>query len=131
MSTPLTAACYCRSTTFTVSHPPSHLTRCTCTFCSKRGVLWAYYPTSSFTLKSNTNNATWKNSIGADHHFCAKCGCGTYSETPEFEKDEENGGFKIVEGKRKISINARLLEDGFDVESGDVNIEVIDGKNLW
>ena len=39
----LTAKCHCGATELEVNDPPSSLTRCTCTFCSKRGALWAYY----------------------------------------------------------------------------------------
>jgi hypothetical protein len=56
------------------------------------------------------------------HHFCATCGCGTYSVSPDWstgKADFENP---------KIGVNARLF-DRFDLEA--VPVVVIDGKNLW
>jgi hypothetical protein len=37
----VTGSCHGRSTQFTVASPEA-VTRCTCSFCSKRGALWAY-----------------------------------------------------------------------------------------
>jgi hypothetical protein len=34
-------SCHCGATQFTAQRPAT-VTRCTCSFCSKRGVLWAY-----------------------------------------------------------------------------------------
>lgn len=33
---------HCGATQFTVAKRPETVTRCTCSFCSKRGALWAY-----------------------------------------------------------------------------------------
>jgi hypothetical protein len=35
-------SCHCRATQFTVAKRPATVTRCTCSFCTKRGALWAY-----------------------------------------------------------------------------------------
>jgi len=35
-------SCHCGATQFTVTKRPATVTRCTCSFCSKRGALWAY-----------------------------------------------------------------------------------------
>ncbi len=43
-------SCHCKATEFEVSEAPENVTRCTCSFCSKRGSLWAYYTPSQFTL---------------------------------------------------------------------------------
>jgi hypothetical protein len=56
------------------------------------------------------------------HHFCANCGCGTYSESPDWstgKPDFENP---------RVGVNARLFND-FDLDA--VPVTVIDGKNLW
>ena len=47
-------------------------------------------------------------------------------------RDQEKGEWKMKDGEWRISVKARLIEGdavGFDV--GKVEIEVIDGKNLW
>jgi hypothetical protein len=117
-------SCHCRGTQFELDHPPLGVTRCTCSFCSKRGALWAYYTPEQFRLVSGVDNlATYRwRSRTVKHHFCATCGCGTHSESPDYtagEPDFDNP---------KILVNARLLDD-FDVEA--VPVKIIDGKNLW
>ena len=56
------------------------------------------------------------------HHFCAGCGCGTYSESPDFSKGEPDFA------NPRVGVNARLFDD-FDFNA--VPVKVIDGKNLW
>ncbi len=56
------------------------------------------------------------------HHFCANCGCSTYSESPDWstgKPDFENP---------RIAVNSHLLDE-FDLDA--VAVTVIDGKNLW
>lgn len=106
---------------------PAKLTRCTCSFCSKRGVLHAYYQPEQFHLAetdAGDADATyrWQSKLVA-HHHCAICGCGTFSDSPAFEQD---GSWD--QKTRRISVNARLFDD-FDAALAP--IEVIDGKNLW
>jgi hypothetical protein len=121
---PLKGSCHCRATQFEVSEPPDSVTRCTCSFCTKRGPLWAYYKPESFTLMTARDRVAtyqWR-SYTIHHHHCPICGCGTYTESPVW-----------VEGKphptqRQIGVNARLFDE-FDLEK--VPVEVLDGKNLW
>ena len=40
---PIKGSCHCGATQFEVTEPPASVTRCTCSFCSKRGALHAYY----------------------------------------------------------------------------------------
>jgi hypothetical protein len=122
-ATPLRGRCHCGATAFEVSHPPKSVTRCTCTFCAKRGGLWAYYDPQDFKLLSDRNRVAYSTHPEIHKHFfCGTCGCGTFSDTPVWEN------FQMVPGKRKVSGNARLFDD-FDLEA--VSVEVIDGKNLW
>ncbi|AKT40772.1 uncharacterized protein CMC5_084840 [Chondromyces crocatus] len=53
---PLLGSCHCGGTHFEVSDPPSSITRCNCSFCFKRGVLWAYYSPDRFKLLSNEHD---------------------------------------------------------------------------
>jgi len=48
----LKGSCHCGGTTFELSEAPQEVTRCTCSFCSKRGSLWAYYKPEQFRLTS-------------------------------------------------------------------------------
>lgn len=117
-------SCHCKSTMFEVSVAPETVTACTCSFCSKRGSLWAYYTPAQFKLTSPEENvATYRwGSFTVKHHFCATCGCGTYSESPDWSTGEANFD------NPKIGVNARLFDD-FDL--GAIEVTVIDGKNLW
>ena len=64
----------------------------------------------------------WQSKMVA-HNFCPNCGCGAFSDSPDFKPD------KSWDGKtRRIGVNARLF-DTFDAASAPV--QVIDGRNLW
>jgi hypothetical protein len=120
----INGSCHCKATAFEVSAAPQNVTQCTCSFCSKRGALWAYYTPEQFTLKTAMKNvATYRwGSKTIKHHFCPVCGCGTFTETPDWSTGEPNFD------NPKISVNARLFDD-FDLDK--VEVVVIDGKNLW
>jgi len=118
------ASCHCGATQFEVSEAPTQVTSCNCSFCSKRGGLWAYYTPAQFKLKTVRDRVStyqWGSYLGA-HHHCAICGCGPYSEFPDF-----SSGAPDIEHP-KISVNVRLFDD-FDYEA--LPVEHIDGKNGW
>ena len=121
----LKGSCHCGQVAFQIKGEiPATLTRCTCSFCSKRGVLHAYYPPEQFELTTDTGDAIYRwQSRQVAHHFCATCGCGTFSDSPAFEPD---GSWD--NSTRRFSVNARLY-DNFDAAISPV--VVIDGKNLW
>ena len=119
-------SCHCGKNAFRIEGeiPPS-LTRCTCSFCAKRGALVAYYEPHQFAVTTPAGNDAvyrWNTKLVA-HHFCSACGCATYSDSPAFEKD---GSWD--KSTRRIGVNARLF-DHFDAAAAE--IEVIDGKKLW
>ena len=116
-------SCHCGATRFELAFEPASVTECTCSICSKRGGLWAYYPPQDVTIVSDAKKVSyqWGAKLGR-HNFCAGCGCTTYGEFPDFSTgvaDHDNP---------KISINARLLDD-YDVAS--IPVQRIDGKNMW
>ena len=116
------ASCHCGACQIEVE-TPEHVTSCTCTFCSKRGALWAYYPKENVTfLQPVQHDASYSKRGFAHHHFCANCGCTTYSESPswvDFKPDYEH---------MRISVNARLIDD---LDPATLRVETIDGRNLW
>lgn len=119
-------SCHCGNVAFSIEGEiPTQLTRCTCSFCSKRGALVAYYEPRQFRLTSRESDvATYRwNTRQVAHCFCANCGCPAYSDSPAFERDGKWDG-----KTRRISVNARLF-DNFDAASAPLS--VIDGKNLW
>ena len=117
-------SCHCKATQFEVNEAPAQLTRCTCSFCAKRGALWAYYQPADFkltTARDRVSTYQWR-SYSVQHHHCAICGCGTYSESPTWSEGKPDFS------KMRIGVNARLLDD-FDLDAAPVT--VIDGKNQW
>jgi hypothetical protein len=122
----ITGSCHCGKTRFEIAGTiPEQLTRCTCSFCAKRGALYAYYAPAQFRLATPANDlATYLwNTKTVAHHFCPNCGCATFSDSPDFQPDG------TWDGKtRRFGVNARLF-DNFDAATAPVS--VIDGKNLW
>jgi hypothetical protein len=121
---PIKGSCHCGNTQFEVSEPPAEVTRCTCSLCSKRGALWAYYKPAQFRLTSSPENiATYRwGSRTVQHHYCANCGCGTYSESPDWSTGKPDFD------NPKVGVNSRLFDD-FDLDA--VPVTAIDGKKLW
>ena len=121
----ITGACHCGMNAFRIEGElPAKLTSCTCSFCSRRGALVAYYQPQQFKVTGAGGDAVyrWRTKQVA-HHFCRMCGCATYGDSPAFEQDGKWDG-----KTRRIGVNARLF-DNFDAAA--LPVEVIDGKNLW
>ncbi|MET4331150.1 hypothetical protein ABIB80_007009 [Bradyrhizobium sp. i1.15.2] len=117
-------SCHCGETVFEVTEAPASVTRCTCSLCAKRGALWAYYTPAQFRLLSPAENVAtylW-GSRTVKHHFCASCGCGTYSESPDWSTGKPDFD------NPRVAVNAHLFDE-FDLEA--VPVTMIDGKNLW
>lgn len=121
----ITGSCHCGKNAFRIEGDiPEKLTRCTCSFCSKRGALLAYYEPAQFHVTRSDGDSTYRwNTKLVGHHFCSECGCATYSDSPAFEQD---GSWD--KATRRIGVNARLF-DNYDAATAPVTI--IDGKNLW
>ncbi|CAM4346495.1 GFA family protein [Corallococcus exiguus] len=121
-ATPLKGSCHCGATRFEVTAPPQDITRCNCTFCSKRGVLWAYYPPEQVKFTSRDQAGVYDRNAPVVHHHCQKCGCGTWSDIPVWENNAP------VPGQFKVGLNARLFDD-FNLDA--VRVKFVDGRNLW
>ncbi len=118
-------SCHCGQIAFEIDGAiPDKLTRCTCSFCAKRGALVAYYAPAQFKLTSSATAGTYRwNTKQVAHYFCNACGISTHSDSPAFERDGSWDG-----KTRRIGVNARLFDD-FDAANAPV--QVIDGKHLW
>ena len=118
------ASCHCGRSSFSIEgEMPARLTRCTCSFCAKRGALYAYYKPDQFELVAESDATYRWNTKLVAHHYCPACGCATFTDSPAFERDGSWDG-----KTRRIGVNARLFDD-FDAAQAPV--DVIDGKNLW
>ena len=122
---PITGSCHCGQISFEVDGAlPAKLTRCTCSFCSKRGTLYLYCKPESFRPAVQGDDAVYRwQTRQVAHHFCARCGCTTWSDSPEFQRDGSWDG-----KTRRIGVNARLIDD---LDAATADVEVVDGKNLW
>jgi hypothetical protein len=122
---PITARCHCGRNTLRIDGElPATLTRCTCSFCSKRGHLYAYYKPEQLTVTQADSDAVYRwNSKAVANHFCSACGCDLYADSPDFQQDGNWDGTS-----RKIALNARLIDD---FEAADWPVTVIDGAHLW
>ncbi|WP_315760043.1 hypothetical protein [Sphingomonas sp. Y38-1Y] len=119
------ASCHCGRNKLRVdAELPDKVVRCTCSFCSKRGLLHAYFAPDQLIVDEASSDAIyrWNHKLVA-HHFCSACGCSLYSDSPAFGEDGEWDG-----ETRKVGMNARII-DG--VEAADLPVDVIDGKTLW
>ena len=117
-------SCHCRATQFELVEAPVEVTSCNCSFCAKRGPLWAYTTPVGFkllTARDRVATYQWGQYVG-QHHHCAVCGCGTYSEFPYFS------GSTPDYDKPQICVNARLFDD-FDLDA--LPVRRVDGKNAW
>jgi hypothetical protein len=121
----ITARCHCGRTVLEIAGElPAELTRCTCSFCSKRGHLYAYYAPEQLTVKQADSDAVYRwNTRLIANHFCSACGCDLYADSPAFGRDGSWDG-----ETRRIALNSRLIDD---FEAADWPQTVIDGKNLW
>ena len=118
----VTGRCHCGKTSFRIDgNLPQTVTRCSCSICSKRGALYAYYSPEQFSVTSHADRVYRWNSQLVSSHFCSECGCATYNESPAFAGD---GSWDPK--KRVIAVNARLLDD-FNAENAPVTI--VDGKS--
>jgi hypothetical protein len=120
------ATCHCGGTRIELPHAPTHATECTCTYCSKAGGLWAYFPPDAVRIVSDAHRGEYSARGINQHFFCARCGCTTYGISPDYT-EADIGKDTLPEG-RKLAVNVRLCDD-FDL--GALTIDRIDGRNLW
>jgi len=85
----LTGDCHCGRNAFEIQGElPEKLTRRTCSFCSKRGRLYACYQTDQLKVTEAKSGGIyrWQTKLVA-HHFCSACGWSLYSDSPAFDPD--------------------------------------------
>lgn len=119
----LQGRCHCGAHRFTAA-APEIVTDCTCTTCTKRGTLAAYYAPGTVQLDLTSNALTpyeWGDRMMTFFH-CATCGCALYAEAPAWTT--ETGETRPA----RIVLNARLFE-GLDLTA--VPVRHVDGRNDW
>lgn len=123
--TTLTARCHCGATRIRLAHAPTALTACNCSFCFKRGALWAYYPVGDVLVLEDAHTVGYSRDPALHTHYhCAVCGCGTHSAL-SCTWTEDGPDFSAP----RIAVNARLLDDVALAES--LPVEALDGRGGW
>lgn len=117
------ARCHCGSTEIELTNAPPRVIECNCTFCSKRGILAAYYdPEHVKLIKTDQTKVYASKGSPNQHHHCSICGCSTHNIM------ETSWNEDFTPGSPKISVNARLFEN-FDLAA--VSVKKVDGLNQW
>lgn len=92
-------SCHCGTVRLTVPGKPEEVVACHCSLCSRRGMLWAYYPEPEVAVDGYTEAYVWGDRTICFNH-CPNCGCTTH--------------WSCLNGDRgRMGVNARLL-DGFE-----------------
>ena len=109
-------SCHCGLVRFRVQADLSVLTRCTCSICSKEGLLGTYVPKERFWLLQGDGDLVLYqfNKKIAKHYFCRRCGIHAF-RNPRSSPD----GY---------AVNVRCLDD-FDLDSAKYEIQLFDGRN--
>ncbi len=109
--------CHCGRVRYEVETDLGMVLSCNCSFCTKRGALWAYVGPDQFNLLSGKDElADYQFNKKMIHHlFCRHCGVGSFSTG------------KGEDGSEGIGINVRCL-DGVDPEA--LTLTPYDGKKL-
>lgn len=121
----LAGRCHCGSNAFEIDGElPESLTRCTCSFCAKRGHLYPYFRPDEFRSTQCDSDAMYRwNTRTVINHFCGTCGCALYADSPDFKRDGSWDGKTC-----RVAVNARLFDH---FEAADWPETVVDGKHLW
>ncbi len=90
----------------------------------KRGVLWGYIDPDEVRVEADDTPRDYAPSSMNHHFFYGRCGCSTYSRTPDWTSLDENGETT----KERTAINLWLLDEP-DVQA--LPVEVIDGRSQW
>jgi hypothetical protein len=117
----LRGRCHCGAQRFAATAPET-VTDCTCTTCTKRGTLSAYYVPGTVRLDLTPEALTpyeWGDRMMTFFH-CATCGCAVHAEAPAWTT--ENGEARPA----RLVLNARLFE-GLDLAA--VPVRHVDGRN--
>ena len=111
-----TGGCHCGRVRFEVETGLDMVLACNCSFCQKRGVLWAYVDAGRFNLLSGQDDLTdyQFNKKVIHHRFCRTCGFGAFSEG------------QSEDGSKGYGVNVRCL-DGVDVAA--LALTPYDGKS--
>ena len=76
----LELSCLCGQIRVRIEKQPDYVHECNCTFCSKSGGLWGYFPPSEVSVEGTSQGYSRddKDDPAAEIRFCARCGSTTH-----------------------------------------------------
>ena len=109
-------SCHCRAGKYVVEADLTTITRCTCSVCTKKGILLARVDPDKLRITDGEDKLKLYqfNKMVAKHYFCPECGIHTFGH-PRAAPD-------------KFVVNVNTLDD-YDVHSTEHRIRVFDGRN--
>jgi len=122
-----TASCYCGAIRIDLPTPPTEATSCTCSWCTKAGGLWAYYPPEAVRVTGGAHLGHYAPNGFNEHYFCTRCGCTTHGVSPAWTL--ESAETHEIPTEKKFAVNVRILDDYELLKS--LPVTEVDGRNLW
>ncbi len=109
-------SCHCGDVTYEITADITSVTRCTCSICTKKGILLARVKPENLRITQGADKVRVYqfNERIAKHYFCPNCGIHTHGNpraAPEM-----------------FIVNVNTLDD-FDVHSETPEVRVFDGRN--
>lgn len=126
----LIASCHCGK--ISVEHPrvPTTATECNCSYCSKVGAVWAYFPAGELTVRSTDAPSSYSASDGVNvHHFCGTCGIEVWADTLDWMQiPDQSFELALADAPRRQAVNLRTVND---LDWSAITIEKVDGRSGW
>jgi len=94
----VSASCHCGSVRIEIEAPPTEVTECDCSLCSRYGVLWAYFLPDRVRRSPPdppTEVYMW-DGRSIEFHRCPNCGCVSHWAAADRRRD-------------RMGVNARLM----------------------
>jgi hypothetical protein len=109
-------SCHCGDVKYKIIVDISRVTRCTCSICTKKGILLARVKPEDLTIIEGADKLQLYqfNEMIAKHYFCPTCGIHTHGN-PRAAPD-------------MFIVNVNTLDD-FDVHSETPEVRIFDGRN--
>jgi hypothetical protein len=109
-------SCHCGSVRVSVEADISQLTRCTCSMCTKKGMLGFYVPVHQFHLLQGESELLLYqfNAPVTKHFFCRRCGIHVFMN-PRSDPSA-------------FAVHARCL-DNLDLDAARYEVKLFDGRN--
>jgi len=114
-------SCHCGAQRFNAP-APDEVTRCTCSTCTKRGTLAAYYAPAAVRLDLTPEQLTayqWGDRM-MTFHLCTTCGCAVFDEAPAWTTDAGE------DRPARLVLNARLFDD---LDLAGAPVRLVDGRD--